>query len=121
MTRSLLPVLILIISAATTVRADVITLMDGTQHEGEVIREDENTITLQVRMGGMKGQVTINRLDIKDIRVTDQIADPAIAQGAALTREAEKQTDIKKALEAWTKGRGFLQSSHRILLGCACC
>jgi hypothetical protein len=107
MRRPLVVLAILLISAVASVRADIITLMDGSQHEGEVIREDVNTITLQVRMGGMKGLVTINRLDIKELRVTDAVADPAIAEGETLTREAEKQTEIKKALEAWTKVADF--------------
>ena len=115
----LAPLIIAIAAATSACRADVITLMDGTEHEGEVIREDEHTITLQVSMGGMKGQVVINRLDIKGIRVTDEIADPAIAEGAALAREAEKQTDIKKAINAWTmvadyysRHAGFSSAMH---------
>jgi hypothetical protein len=98
-------------SACRTSRADVITLMDGTVQEGEVIREDKESITLSVQFGSMKGVVVLNRKDIRSVQVTETLRNPAIAEGAALAKAAEAVTDVKKAIEAWTKVADFYEKN----------
>src|SRR5579862_666182 len=74
--------------AMRTSRADIVTLNDGTETEGEVVREDTKTITLRVHMGAMNGLVEIQRSDVKSVKVGDIHADPAIALGKNLEKEA---------------------------------
>ena len=116
---SLVLILCLASTVARTSRADLVTLLDGSVQEGEVIREDKDSITLSVPFGSMKGIVVLNRKDIRSVKATETIRNPAIAEGAALVKAAEALTDVKKALEAWThaaefydKNAGFSSEAH---------
>ncbi len=102
-----LSILVLAACSARTGRADIIELMDGTTQEGEVIHEDKNTITLSIQLGAMKGTVVLNRRDIRSVKVTDPVIDPALVEGNVLVKAAEALTDVKQAIAAWTKAAEF--------------
>jgi hypothetical protein len=92
---------------------------DGTETEGEVVREDAKTITLRVHMGAMNGLIEIQRCDIKTVKVRDVRVDPAIAEGQKLEKEASLVTNVAKAIESWMnvgefydRHAGFSSSAH---------
>jgi len=89
--------------ALRSTHADIVVLNDGTETEGEVVREDTQTITLRVHMGAMSGLIEIKRSDVKSVKVSDVHADPAIALGQNMEKEASLVKDVPKAIEAWMK------------------
>ena len=102
-----LTALVLVAGSARTGRADIIELMDGSIQEGEVTHEDKNTITLSIQLGAMKGTVVLNRKDIRSMKVSDPVIDPALVEGAVLVKAAEALTDVKQAIAGWSKAAEF--------------
>lgn len=120
-THKLLSVALLatLVFALRSSHADIVVMNDGTETEGEVVHEDTQTITLRVHMGAMSGLIEIKRTDVKSIKVSDVHADPAIAIGKNLEKEASLIKDVSKAIEAWMKvgefydqHAGFSTSAH---------
>ena len=85
-------VLAFTIAATGNCRADIISLRDGSEHEGEIIRETRHTITVQKRMGGIFGSVEIAKAEIVGIQVKAPAPDLVSEQGLALQKEAEAAT-----------------------------
>ena len=50
--------------AAGTVRADAVTLKDGTVREGKIVKEDEGGVVMEVVFGTLRGRVRIPRSEI---------------------------------------------------------
>lgn len=120
-TRKILSICLLVASVfvVRVSLGDTVTLNDGTETEGEIVREVAKTLTLRVNMGAMTGTIEISRSDIKAIKVGNVKIDPAIAQGKIIEKEASIVKDVPKAIEAWLKvgefydlHPGFSASAH---------
>jgi hypothetical protein len=84
--------------------ADTIVLRDGTEHEGEVVSQSPESVTLRVRSGGNFGLITLARRDVSEIKCKPLAKDPVLCAGVALQKEAEAAaTDPKKAAQAWVR------------------
>ncbi|MCY3022568.1 MAG: hypothetical protein NTW87_26610 [Planctomycetota bacterium] len=95
---------------ATSSRADTVVLLDGTQHEGEIVSQTKDTLTLRVRLGGMTGSIVIPKADIAALHVKPLGADPVAAAAQALRKEAEAVGgDNRKKAEAWVRLGDFYQ------------
>lgn len=80
--------------------ADTVTLTDGSVREGTVVKEDAEHVTLEVRVGGMRGRVTIPRHEVAAIRKSAPAEDLVEAQAAKLRAAAEALTGAG-AGDAW--------------------
>ena len=88
-----------------TALADTVTLQDGTVREGTIVQQDESGVTLEIRVGGLKGAVKIQRQEIASIQ-RQPLAPDAVEDEAAKLRaaaEALKGADAPKAAEAWVR------------------
>ncbi|MCW8130620.1 MAG: hypothetical protein KIS92_09745 [Planctomycetota bacterium] len=98
--------LILLVGAALllagTARADTVTLRDGTVKEGVILRQDADGVTLEMRIGSLKGAVHIPQADIRKIERKPLPEDPTEAAAAKLRAEAEAKTGAEAAA-AWVK------------------
>lgn len=88
--------------AGGVARADTVTLTDGTVREGTVVEEDATTVTLEVRLGSMKGRVVIERSRIRSIERKDLAPDPVEAGAVALRADARGKQG-REAADAWVK------------------
>lgn len=88
--------------AGGAARADTVTLTDGTVREGTIVEEDATTVTLEVRLGSMKGRVVIERSRIRSIEKKDLAPDPVEA-GAAPMRADARGKQGREAADAWVK------------------
>ncbi len=84
-------------------RADTVSLLDGTDYEGTVLRENDESLTFLVRLGGMKGSIIIPKKDILFLKRQALRPDPIATEGQVLQRAAESETDVKKAVGAWMR------------------
>jgi hypothetical protein len=108
---SFIVVLAIFVTANSAVRADIITLIDGTEHEGEVLRENTESITLRVRVGTNVGSIQIPRREIVSIQAKSVASDTVLAEGVGLQKKADAlEKEPKKAAEAWVKVADFYQS-----------
>ncbi|MCZ7647560.1 MAG: hypothetical protein M5U26_20270 [Planctomycetota bacterium] len=87
--------------ASAGARADTVTLTDGSVREGTVIHEDQAAVTLEMRVGGMRGRVVIPRHEIASIKKEALPADPVETQAAKLRQAAE-------ALDGAAAGRAYV-------------
>lgn len=108
---SFIVVLAIFVTANSAVRADIITLIDGTEHEGEVLKENTESITLRVRVGTNVGSIEIPRREILSIQYRSVAKDAVLAEGVSLQKKADAlEKEPKKAAEAWFKVAEFYQS-----------
>jgi len=66
--------------AADPARADVLTLNDGSQREGKVVKESEAEVVLEVSQGRLKAEVTFKRSEVKSIEKGPTAADKILAE-----------------------------------------
>src|SRR5438067_2534514 len=78
---SFIVVLAMLVAANSAIRADIITLADGTEHEGEVLKENGDSITLRVRIGTNVGSIVIPRREIVSIQTKSMAADTVLIEG----------------------------------------
>lgn len=104
-----LPLCLIALLAALCARADTVTLADGTVREGKIIRENEDSITLQLRVGTMRGTVVIPRHEIASIKRQELPPDPIATEGQALKAKAEAEKDVAKAAAAWLRVADFYE------------
>ncbi|HYG74348.1 MAG TPA: hypothetical protein VEK08_05020 [Planctomycetota bacterium] len=92
------------VAALSVAKADIITLVDGTEHEGEVIRDTPESLSVRVRKGGNTGTVVIARSEIASIEKKALPPDPILNAGLPLEKTArEAESDTAKAAEAWAR------------------
>jgi hypothetical protein len=114
----------------TVARADTVLLRDGTRQEGEIILETEHSVTLRVRMGGIRGTVVIPKTEIVSIARKALPPDTVIADARRLEQEAlaveqfaetvqlapknpaARRDAFRKAADAWVRAGEFYQR-HR--------
>jgi len=100
----LLVALLLTLAASATAFGDIIVLLDGTEHEGEVVRETPESVTLRVRVAGSSGNIVLKKTDISSIESRGIAADPVLAAGVALQKTArDAESDASKAAAAWAR------------------
>lgn len=87
---------------APGIRADTLTLKDGTVREGTILRQDAEGVTFEVKVGSMKGAVHIPKNEIAKIERKALPADTVETEAAALRDAAEKKTGAEAA-DAWVK------------------
>lgn len=87
---------------SASARADTVTLKDGTTREGLIVKQDGKSVTLEVRLGGLRATLVIPREEIASIQNRPLPADPAEAQAAKLKGAAEALKGTAAA-EAWIK------------------
>jgi hypothetical protein len=97
----------LIASLTAICRADIVTLLDGSEHEGEIIRENSDIVVLRMKMGGIKGSIVISRCDVSSIVVKPVAEDVVAVQGERLERDAGAIKEAPKAAEAWLRVAEF--------------
>jgi hypothetical protein len=103
------PFCLIVLIAAAWAHADTVTLADGTVREGKIIRETDESITLQLRLGTLKGTVVIPRREITSIKREELPPDPVAAEGQALKTKAEAEKDSVQAVVAWLKVGDFYE------------
>lgn len=91
-----------VLGIAGGVRADTVTLKDGTVREGTILQQDADGITFEVKVGSMKGAVHIPKNEIAKIERQALAADPVETEAAALREAAEKKSGAAAA-GAWVK------------------
>jgi hypothetical protein len=97
-------VLTLAIAASGNCRADTIVLRDGSEHEGEIIRETPVAIIVQKRLGSILGTVEIPKAEIVGIKVKGLVPDRVLGPGVTLEKEAEAtKGESDKVAEAWVR------------------
>lgn len=97
-----LAVLVAACLAASVARADTVTLKDGSVREGTILRQDAEGVTLEVKIGALKGAVLIPRGEIAKIERKPLAEDAVDAEAAALRKDAEGKTG-GAAADAWVK------------------
>jgi len=102
MTKSFAILIALLLCQAAALRADTITLKDGTIREGIIIQQDGDGLTLEVRVGALKGRVVIPKDEIKTIKREALAADPLDLEAEKLQKDAEGKTGTDAA-DAWAK------------------
>jgi len=108
---SFIVVLALLVAANSAIRADIITLADGTEHEGEVLKENGDSITLRVRIGTNVGSIVIPRREIVSIQTKSVATDTVLVDGVTLQKKADAlEKEPKKAAEAWIRVAEFYQN-----------
>jgi len=83
-------VLILLLVVSGPLGADTISLRDGTEYEGEILRQTKDSLVFCVRWGGMNGSVTIPKSEVLDIHIKPLAPDAVVAAAQALRNEAEE-------------------------------
>jgi len=81
---------VVLVGASGALRADTLTLRDGTQYEGELLRETKDSLVFNVRWCGMNGAVTVPKSEVVSIQVKPLSPDRVIAGAKALIKEAEE-------------------------------
>ncbi|MHC4917754.1 MAG: tetratricopeptide repeat protein [Planctomycetota bacterium] len=81
---ALIPAAALLVPAAL---ADTVTLKDGSQREGTVVRQDENEVVLRVASGRLSAEVTIPRAEVAAIRKGPTRNQRLLAEAAARRRK----------------------------------
>jgi hypothetical protein len=74
----------LLFSAA---RADTVTLKDGSQREGKVVRQDDKEVVLRVACGRLSAEVTIPRAEVASIQKGPTGNEKLLAEAAARRRK----------------------------------
>jgi hypothetical protein len=80
--------------------ADLVTLTDGTVREGEIVAEDAASVTLEMRIGALRGRLHLPRNEILKIEKRPLPPDPVETEAAALKASAKKKQGAEAA-EAW--------------------
>jgi len=75
-------------------RADTVTLRDGTEYEGEILRQTAEALIFRVRWGGLKGSVRIPKSEIVALQAKPLPPDTVIAGAETLRKEAEQTSRI---------------------------
>lgn len=89
---------------ALACQADTLVLRDGTEYEGEIVRQDKDTVTFRIRLGGMKGSVVLPKSEIVLLQTEALRPDPIIAGAESMLKEAQaSQNDPRKTAESWVK------------------
>lgn len=86
--------------------ADTVLLKDGTEHEGEIVRQTTDALSLRVRLGSLSGTIQFPNQEIEKIEFKALRADEVMAAADALLREAvaaEAEKNAPRAAEAWLK------------------
>lgn len=95
----------------SSVLADTVTLRDGTVRDGTIVAEDDETVTMEVRMGGLKGKIVIPRYEIASVKSQPLPPDPVEVAAAKLRKDAEAAVG-KESADAWVKlGDLYAQNS----------
>ena len=103
----MVPAAILIV---TPILADTVTLRDGTIREGVIVAEDDQTVTMELRMGGLKGRIVIPRHEIASLKSRPLPPDPVETAARKLQKDAEGKAG-KEAADAWV-ALGDLYAKH---------
>jgi len=90
-----------VIASSGICRADIVLLRDGTEQEGEIVRQDGEGITLRIRVGGMNGTIQIAHREIAEVKCRTVLADRVTADAEPLKKSAEEIGEPAKAAEAW--------------------
>ncbi|MGD0088543.1 MAG: hypothetical protein ABSE73_01360 [Planctomycetota bacterium] len=77
---------------SSALRADTVILRDGTEYEGEILRQTNADLIFRVWWGAMKGSVRIPKSEIVDVRMKPLPPDAVIADAEALRLEAEERS-----------------------------
>lgn len=89
-----------VLLGASLVWADTVTLRDGTVREGTIVSEDDDTVTMEVRVGGLKGKMVIPRAEIASLKIQPLAPDPVQTEAAGLRTNAERLSG-RAAADAW--------------------
>lgn len=82
--------------------ADTVTLRDGTVREGTIVEEDADTVTMEVRMGGLKGKIVLQRYEIAAIKKQPLAADPVETEAAGMRATAQAAKG-QEAADLWVQ------------------
>jgi hypothetical protein len=111
-------------------RADTVLLRDGTRQDGEIILETEHSLTLRVRMGGIRGSVVIPKSEVVSVARRAVPPDTVVTDAQRLEQEAlaveqfaetvqptpkvpaARRDAFRKAADAWVRLGEFYQR-HR--------
>ena len=80
-TFSFIVVLAVLVAANSVLRADIITLRDGSVQEGEVVKDNADQVTLRVRIGANSGTVVIPRREVVSIQSKAMPPDRVLIDG----------------------------------------
>ena len=91
-------------AAASTARADIVTLNDGTKYDNAtVIRDEADFVIIEVIVNGKKEQKILSKSDVKSIVKQANSADatkPAVAPNAPAKDEKKAETKDEKKAES---------------------
>ena len=95
-------VILLAVTGSERVMADTVTLRDGTVREGTIVEEDADTVTMEVRMGGLKGKIVLHRYEIAAVKKQPLPPDPVETEATRL-RTAAQAAKGKEAADLWVQ------------------
>lgn len=90
--------------------ADTVTMRDGTMREGTIISEDADTVTMEVRVGGLKGTIVLQRIEIASVKTQPLAPDPVETEATKL-RALAQAAKGKEAADRWVEV-GDLYARH---------
>ena len=88
---------------AAPLRADTVLLADGTEHDGNVVKETANEVTFAIRMGGLRGAIVIPKAEILSLKIGALPPDTVSEDGLKLSKLAEAEKEPAKAAHAWSR------------------
>jgi len=93
--------------------ADLVVLRDGTEYEGEITRDTNESLTVLVRWAGMRGSVVVPKAEVVRVEIRPLRQDSVVAQAQKLVKDAEAAAaDPRKAAEAWVTVGEYYQRHH---------
>ena len=88
-------VVIVVLGLSAASRADLITLVDGRQFEGQIVTEKEDVVQLDAVIAGIRATLSFKRSDVKSLEtkpLADDFFDEAESYASQHTEQSKKQT-----------------------------